>query len=56
MMESMEQTRERIAEQRADERICACNGGWVTLGQMVLDPETGDEVEEYALYLCRRCS
>jgi len=22
----------------------------------VLDPETGEETEEYALYLCRRCS
>ena len=34
----------------------ACNGGWLTLGQIVLDPETGEETEEYALYLCRRCS
>ena len=34
----------------------ACNDGWVTLGQIALDPETGEEVEEYALYLCRRCS
>ncbi len=33
----------------------ACNDGWVTLGQLVLDPETGEETEEYALYLCRRC-
>jgi hypothetical protein len=30
--------------------------GWVTLGQLVVDPETGEEVEEYALYLCRRCN
>jgi hypothetical protein len=22
----------------------------------VLDPETGEEMEEYALYLCRRCA
>jgi hypothetical protein len=34
----------------------ACNDGWVTIGQMVLDEDTGEEVEEYALYLCRRCS
>jgi hypothetical protein len=39
-----------------DERPCACNDGWVTLGQIAVDPETGEEVEEYALYLCRRCS
>ena len=34
----------------------ACNHGWITLGQIALDPETGEETEEYALYLCRRCS
>jgi hypothetical protein len=34
----------------------ACNDGWVTIGQISLDPETGEEVEEYALYLCRRCA
>ena len=34
----------------------ACNDGWVTIGQLALDPETGEEVEEYALYLCRRCA
>jgi hypothetical protein len=39
-----------------DERPHACNDGWVTLGQLVLDPETGEETEEYALYLCRRCA
>jgi hypothetical protein len=39
-----------------DERPHACNDGWVTIGQIVLDPETGEEVEEYALYLCRRCT
>jgi hypothetical protein len=37
-------------------RPCACDDGWVTTGQMVVDPETGEEVEEYALYLCRRCA
>ncbi len=34
----------------------ACNDGWVTIGHLVDDPETGEEVEEYALYLCRRCA
>jgi hypothetical protein len=38
------------------ERPHACNGGWVTLGQIVVDPETGEETEEFALYLCRRCA
>ena len=33
-----------------------CNDGWVTIGQIALDPETGEETEEYALYLCRRCN
>ena len=33
----------------------ACNDGWVTIGQIGLDPETGEETEEYALYLCERC-
>jgi len=33
----------------------ACNDGWVTIGQVVVDPETGEETEEHALYLCRRC-
>src|SRR5215212_10948026 len=30
----------------------ACNDGWVTLGQIVVDTETGEETEEFALYLC----
>ena len=34
----------------------ACNDGWVTIGQLVEDPETGEETVEYALYLCRRCA
>ncbi len=38
-----------------DERPHVCNGGWVTIGQIVIDPETGEETEEYALYLCRKC-
>ncbi len=32
-----------------------CNGGWITIGQLVVDEETGEEVEEFALYLCKRC-
>jgi hypothetical protein len=38
------------------ERPCACTDGWVTLGQIALDPETGEESEEFALYLCRECA
>jgi hypothetical protein len=34
----------------------ACNDGWVSIGQIVVDPETGEEIEEYALYLCRKCA
>jgi hypothetical protein len=34
----------------------ACNNGWVTIGQIVVDPETGEKIEEVALYLCRRCT
>jgi len=34
----------------------ACNDGWVTMGQIVVDLEMGEEVEEYALYLCRECA
>jgi hypothetical protein len=39
-----------------DETPHACNDGWVTIGQVVEDPETGEEIIEYALYLCRRCA
>ncbi len=39
-----------------DEHPHACNDRWVTIGQIVVDPETGEETEEYALYLCRRCA
>ena len=35
---------------------CACNNGWVTICRIAHDPETGEEVEEFALYLCRRCA
>ncbi len=34
----------------------ACNNGWITIGQLVIDEESGEETEEYALYLCRRCA
>jgi len=43
-------------EQDQDEGPCACNDGWITLGQIVVDPETGEEADEYALYLCCRCA
>jgi len=39
-----------------DERPHACNDGWVMIGQTVVDPDTGEETEEFALYLCRRCA
>ena len=39
-----------------DERPHVCNDGWITLGQIVVDDETGEETEEFALYLCRRCT
>jgi hypothetical protein len=38
------------------DRPHACNDGWVTMGHIVIDPETGEEAEEYAFYLCRRCA
>ena len=41
---------------RRRRRPHVCNGGWITLGQLVVDPETGEETEEYALYLCRKCA
>jgi hypothetical protein len=39
-----------------DERPHVCNNGWITLGQVVVDPETGEETEECALYLCGKCA
>jgi hypothetical protein len=33
----------------------ACDDGWVTIGQLVVDSQTGEESEECALYLCRKC-
>ena len=38
------------------ERPHACIDSWVTIGQTVVDPDTGEETEEFALYLCRRCA
>jgi len=38
-----------------EEHPCACNNGWVSIGQTVVDSETGEETEEFALYLCGRC-
>jgi len=26
------------------------------MGQIVVDPETGEETEEHAFYLCRQCA
>jgi hypothetical protein len=43
-----------VAKRR--QRPHACNDGWITLGQIVVDPETGEETEEFAQYLCRKCT
>ena len=32
----------------------ACNEGWVSIGYMVVDPETGEEHEEVGVHLCPR--
>ena len=34
----------------------ACLEGVVYISHLVEDPGTGEEVEEFALYLCRRCA
>src|ERR687897_2196128 len=34
----------------------ACTDGWITLGQLVVDSEAGEESEEYAPYPCRYCA
>jgi hypothetical protein len=46
----------RAAKRRKRCNPCVCNDGWVTIGQLVIGEETGEEVEEFALYLCRRCA
>jgi hypothetical protein len=33
----------------------ACIDGWVYLGELVEDPETGGELEVYTVVRCRRC-
>ena len=38
------------------ERPHACTDGVVYVGHLVEDPGTGEEVEEFTLYLCRRCA
>jgi len=38
------------------ERPHVCNDGWVSMEVEVLDPETGAETIEEALYLCPRCA
>jgi hypothetical protein len=43
-------------EDQDQDRPHACNDGWVTMGQIVIDPETGEEIEEFAMYLCRKCA
>ncbi len=45
-----------VAASKTENRPHACNDGWVTIGQIAVDPATGEETEEYALYLCRRCA
>jgi hypothetical protein len=39
-----------------DERPHACNNGLVSMEVEVLDPDTGEEILEEALYRCRRCA
>jgi hypothetical protein len=34
----------------------ACYVGWVYLGELVEDPETGEEVEVFEAVPCRRCA
>ncbi len=43
------------ASDAQDERPHACMDGWVYLGYTAVDEESGEEIEEYALYLCHRC-
>jgi hypothetical protein len=34
----------------------ACLNGYVYIGSMITDPETGDDVEAYEAVPCRRCA
>jgi hypothetical protein len=38
------------------ERPHVCNDGWVSIAVEILDRDTGEEILEEALYLCRRCA
>jgi hypothetical protein len=38
-----------------DETPHGCYDGWVYIGHMVEDQETGEEVEVYTAVRCRRC-
>jgi hypothetical protein len=44
------------AKHRSEASPHACNDGWVSMEVEVVDPETGEETVEEALYLCRRCA
>jgi hypothetical protein len=41
---------------RRRQRPHACSDGWVSMEVEVLDPDTGEERFEEALYLCRKCA
>jgi len=44
------------AGSKLEENPHVCNSGWVSMEVEAIDPETGEETVEEALYLCRRCS
>jgi len=44
----------RVDHDRQDECLHACNYGWITLGQLVVDSSPVSESEEYALCLYLR--
>ena len=37
------------------ERLCACLDGYVFVGYLDVDEETGEEVERHTRYRCHRC-
>ena len=41
---------------RRRRRPHVCTDGWVSMEVEVLDPDSGEEILEEALYLCRRCN